>query len=141
MGLITIKNDALRNKGPIVKLRLAPCRVALQAIERQGRPLPLPINLDAMVDTGASRSIIQEGLVEAMKIFPVGVVHMTTSMRQNMLAYEYFLDAKLENINFSAVFIGASLPNSGVQVLLGRDFLSHGVFHYDGSASHFTLEL
>jgi len=141
MGLITVNNADLRGIGPVVDLRLAPCRAALQSMERKRQTLPEPMDLKALVDTGASRSIIQESLVQTMRIFPVGIARMSTTLKRQTLAYEYYLDVELGTIHFTSVFIGAPLPDSTVQVLLGRDFLSHGVFHYDGKTSSFTLEL
>jgi predicted aspartyl protease len=109
-------------------------------MERAGAAPPPPLEVYALIDTGASQSILQEDLIENLGVFPVGMVHMTTTLRQKVRCYEYLLDVELGDLRFGAVFIGAPLPNPDIQALLGRDVLAHGSFHYDGKAGRFTLE-
>ena len=135
-----VVSDQLHDRGPVVRIRLRPCAAARRAMKRQGQKAASSIQVDALLDTGSSRSILREGLMEKLGIYPVGMVKMRTALKEQVSSHEFLLDVQLGKIKFGAVFIGAPMPDSDVQALIGRDILAHCKFTYRGKAKKFTLE-
>ena len=68
----------LQASGPLVDIRVLvglPVRASLQ---RAGVPVPPPVAVKAMIDTGAMASVIDPSTAQLLGLQPVGVVMINT---------------------------------------------------------------
>src|SRR5436853_3155515 len=79
----------LQPAGPIVEMLVAISDVLEQELRNNGQPVPDPIRIVAMVDTGASATVLQEGLARQLGLHPVGVTSITTPSSTGVQCYEY----------------------------------------------------
>lgn len=141
MPSFTKQAPDLRGIGPTVEIRLAVGLVIEEVLRKDGLPIPSPITMNAVIDTGASVTAVQEGIPAQLGLTPTGVVPINTPSSTNVDCYEYM--ARLFFPNTVVVeeipVIEAPLKGQNIQCLIGRDVLQHGVFIYIGYANTFTM--
>ena len=114
------------------------------ALESQMRAasevVPAPVQLQAMIDTGATSTVIQQGIASKLGLKPVGVAHITTPSSTGVPCFEYAVRYLLpNNVVVNGVVIEAPLEGQQIQALIGRDVLAHGVLVYIGYMGSYTL--
>ena len=140
MASFTIQVPNLQRIGPVVQLRLAVGSVAEDVLRAAGRPIPPPISCLAMIDTGASGTVIRDDLVPQLGLSPVGVASITTPSSTNVQCYKYLMRLLFpQSVIVDATVIAAPLQGQHIQCLIGRDILHHGVLIYTGYVNQFTL--
>lgn len=97
----------------------------------------------AMVDTGASGTVIAPSVLAQLGVQPVGATSMSTPSTTAPV------QARLFNVDLTfltnsvmvpgVVAIEAPLGGQHIQCLIGRDILQHGVLIYIGYVNQFTL--
>jgi len=93
-----------------------------------------------MIDTGASGTVLQEGVPKQLGLQPVGVVSINTPSSTNVSSYEYLVRLVFpNNVVVETTAIEAPLQGQHIQCLIGRDTLAHGVLVYIGYANTFSL--
>lgn len=93
-----------------------------------------------MIDTGASGSVIQQGLPGKLGIQPVGVSYINTPSSTNVRCLEYLVRLVFpNNVVVETTIIKAPLQGQSIQCLIGRDVLAHGVLVYIGYGNLFSL--
>ena len=114
--------------------------IAADAARRAKKELPQPIEIVAMIDTGATGTVIREDILENLKLKPIGVVPISTpsSHAINSLMYDVHLYLP-NNVSTDVLVVALPLRGQHIQCLIGRDFLSQGVFVYVGYDNSFTL--
>ena len=142
----------LTTDGPIVQVRVGFARSTELAIRRAGLSVRNPLDLAALIDTGADVSMIDHGLLtpfvrEQMPL--AAFVHVNAPGLGGLALRPQFLtgirvcnpsgnprhDLAIPNTEL----VEHNLGSSGFQVLIGRDILSQIEFHHDGPAHRFTL--
>jgi len=109
------------------------------ALAKAGKPIPTPINIRALIDTGASSSAISPSVVERLKLEPRGTVPIHTPSTA---------DAPHETPQFDVCIIfthprltwkipavpviSVNMHTQGVEALLGRDILNQCLLIYNG---------
>jgi predicted aspartyl protease len=140
MPSFTVQIPNLRQVGPVVQVRLAVGSVVENLLQQSAQPIPSPIACLAMIDTGASGTVIRQDLVQRLNLSPVGVVPINTPSSTNVQCYEYLMRLLFpQNVVVETTVIAAPLQGQHIQCLIGRDILHHGVFIYTGYAGTFTL--
>lgn len=130
----------LQSVGPVVELRLAVGSAAEAALRKAGSPIPSPLAAVAMIDTGATSSVIQVGLAAQLGLNPVGVTYINTPSSTNVACYEYLVRLVFpNNVLVEATVLEAPLQGQHIQCLIGRDVLAHGVLVYIGYGNLFSL--
>ena len=130
----------LRGFGPLVKVRLTVGMSAEAAFRSRSILLPPPLEIDAMIDTGATGTVIREGLAGQLGLKPVGVANISTPSSVNVQCYEYLVRLLFpNNVQIETKAIEAPLQGQHIQCLIGRDVLAHGVLVYIGYANLFSL--
>ena len=62
----------LESIGPIIDLAVTPHPAAAKAMEAQPTGLPKSILVSALIDTGASHSVIQQSVADGLGLQPIG---------------------------------------------------------------------
>jgi hypothetical protein len=101
---------------------------------------PNTAQLDAMIDTGAGRTVVEKKWLEGLGIFPVTTQEIyTVSSGANPIQLSvYNVDISLTDsvggvlANNLKVVAADDLSGLGVSVLIGRDILAGKIFSFDG---------
>ena len=113
-------------------------------LQQQNKPVPAPQGGLALIDTGATLSVVDRAAVQALGINPVGVANMTgvTGQGQTNLypATFEFPGTSLPPVNFASV-TAAQLQGLGYIALIGRDILMRFTMFYNGPLGLVTLSL
>jgi hypothetical protein len=124
----------------------APRRAALEAANQ---PIPPPVRIRALVDTGASCTCIDPTVLAQLQLTPTGSTQMITpSTGQTPVVTEQY-DVGIyvpgptgadRPLAFPTLPVVASdLQLQGFQALIGRDVLSRCILYYNGDFGLFTL--
>jgi hypothetical protein len=136
----SVQSPNLQAIGPVVRLQIAVGTPAEAALRKAGTPIPTPVTADAMIDTGATASVIAQGLAGQIGLQPVGSTLIATPSHANLTCFEYFVRLVLpQNVVYEGTVIEAPMQGHHIQCLIGRDILAHSVFVYTGYLNLFTL--
>ena len=140
MPSFTTQVPNLQQSGPILEMRIAVGSVIEEVLQKDDKDIPTPANTVAMIDTGATGTVIQKNIVDSLNLNPVGVTLINTPSSTNVQCYEYLIRLLFpNNVIVETVAIAAPLQNQHIQCLIGRDVLRHGVLIYTGYINTFTL--
>jgi hypothetical protein len=130
----------LQQVGPVVEVTLTPSLLYLQTLNIPLTPQRM-VKVLAMIDTGATGTVIQQGIAQRLGLNPVSDTNMTTPSHANSRRLQYDVQLVLpNNVNIGSVLVTeAPLQNQHIQCLIGRDILQHGVLIYIGYSNSFTL--
>lgn len=130
----------LREAGPIVETRIAVGLALEEVLEHKGETIPTPVQIQAMIDTGATGTVVRSDLVHRLNLHPIGTTLIHTPSSTNIRCEQFLVRLILpNNIIKETVAIAAPLQNQHIECLIGRDILKHGVFIYTGYMNTFTL--
>jgi len=140
MPSFTTQVPNLQQVGPVVEIRAA-VGTALEEIERSaGREMPVPVPMLAMIDTGATGTVLRDDIPKQLGLNPVGVALISTPSSANVQCYRYIVRLLFPNrVVVETTAIAAPLQGQHIQCLIGRDVLKHGVFIYTDYTETFTL--
>ncbi len=141
MPSFTTHVSNLQAIGPVVEqLQIAVGSAVEGALRKAGVSIPSPVLTTAMIDTGATVSVVRQGLPVQLGLNPVGVAHINTPSSTNVACYEYLVRFVFpNNVVVEATVLEAPLQGQHIQCLIGRDVLAHGVFVYIGYGNLFSL--
>jgi hypothetical protein len=133
--------------GPLIDILVGISVHRQHALVKANQPVPQPLIVRALIDTGATCTNIDSSILSALGVTSTGQVPVhTPSTRggQPHLACQFdvsltFSHPKL-TWHFQAVpVLESDLAHQGITALLGRDILKECLFTYDGSAGTFCL--
>ena len=134
----TIPN--LQATGPVVELQLAVGSDAETSIQAKGERPASAIPVLAMIDTGASLSVVRQGLPAQLGLNPIGVSNVSTPSSTNVVCYRYLVRLMFPNkVLIEATILELPLQGQHIQCLIGRDVLAQAVFVYIGHTNVFSL--
>lgn len=140
MPSFTTQVPNLQGVGPVVEVRLAVGSIIEEVLRKSNQNVPMSIPSLAMIDTGATGTVIREDIVNQLNLNPVGVTLINTPSSTNVQCYEFLMRILFpNNVVVETVVIAAPLQGQHIQCLIGRDVLHHGVFIYTGYTETFTL--
>jgi len=130
----------LRAVGPVVELKIAVGSDVEEAFKRSRGTMPPLVQALAMIDTGASATVIQQGIASKLGLNPVGVTEIVTPSHTNVWCYRYIVRLVFpNNVTVESTVIEAPLQGQYIQCLIGRNVLAHGVLVYIGYRNLFSL--
>lgn len=130
----------LHGTGPLVEIQLAVGSIIEEVLRKDDQSVPTPAIVNAMIDTGATGTVIQDDIPAQLGLNPIGVVSINTPSSTNVECYEYIVRLLFpNNVIVETAVIGAPLKGQHIQCLIGRDVLQHGVFIYIGYTNTFTM--
>ncbi len=140
MPSFTQRIPNLQQIGPVIEVVITPSVPFLQA-NNISAAIANSVRVLAMIDTGATGTVISQGLAKQLNINPVGTMLMHTPSSNNVLCYQF--DVQLvfpNNVNVPSIIVSeAALQGQHIQCLIGRDLLQHAVLIYTGYDNSFTL--
>lgn len=130
----------LQATGPIVEIQVAMGTPVELALQTSGKPVSRPVQALAMIDTGASGSVVRQGLPAQLGLSPIGITYISTPSSTNVPCYEYPVRFIFPNyVVVEATALEAPLRGQNIQCLIGRDVLAGGVLIYIGYSNLFSL--
>jgi hypothetical protein len=131
----------LETEGPRVTVTFGLTRAATQLLTSAGQPVPPPVAATAMLDTGASGTAVRTGLLGPLGLNPVGLQDvLTPTTGATPVKYvTYAVLMAMPNGSINLTVVETELAGQGIDALIGRDVLKHGLFIYQGHSSQFTL--
>ena len=137
-----------QGRGPLIDVQIgvsAPRRLALTAAKQ---PVPAPIIVRALIDTGASLSAIDPFHLSALGVAPSGNAAVQTPSTgdtpHNCNTFDVAVLLPHQGIVRTwdpVAVIGVPLRQQGIDMLFGRDLLWNCLLVYDGGANIFQLSL
>jgi hypothetical protein len=147
--MIVLSFDLDRKGRPVVPLFASPISARAVALEAAGESSPQPVEIRALVDTGAGRSFVQASILERLGLDPLGMesisYHSPTTGATPRTARLYALQLFFAGVSgglLSADLEVAEiddLSGLGVDMLLGRDMLDRCLLIYSGHEGRFTI--
>ena len=142
MPTFTARQPDLTVSGPLVAVEVTLSAGAEAAEIKAGNPVPTPLTLSGMIDTGASATVLQQGLPAKLGLQPVGTTQVNTPTSQGVVCPLYSVRVVLPSrIVVEVIAVEAPLAGQNIQCLIGRDVLAGGVFVYIGYAETFSFSL
>ena len=141
--------QALQKFGPLLTVRFGLADPDPDTWQAFGEPIPEPIALTALIDTGASHTTLRRGATARLRIPPtavLGIDGVDGPMAEEAPGYfGHLLFTKVGNASESLVLpctVFEGLPlDSRVDCLIGRDVLMQGRLTYDGMGARCELRL
>lgn len=140
MPSFTQRISNLRQFGPVIEILLTPSTPFIQTVNIAPSDVKT-IKILAMIDTGASGTVISHGLADKLGINPVGTTLINTPSSTNVTCHQFDVQIIFpNNVNMASIVVTeAPLQGQHIQCLIGRDVLQHGVLIYTGYDNSFTL--
>lgn len=140
MPSFTIRIPNLQQIGPVIELLVTPSIPFLQALNISPGNAKVAKVL-AMIDTGATGTVIQKGIAGQLGINPVGTTYIHTPSSNNVLCHQFDMQLVFpNNVSVATILVTeALLQGQHIQCLIGRDVLAQSVLIYTGYDHSFTL--
>ncbi len=140
MPSFTHRIQNLQQIGPVVEVILTPSVLYMQAMGINPSAARA-VRVLAMIDTGATGTVISRGLADQLGINPVGTTLINTPSHTNVNCHQFDVQIVFpNNVGMQSIVVTeASLQGQHIQCLIGRDVLRHGVLIYTGYDNSFTL--
>lgn len=104
--------------------------------------MPTPYEGHALIDTGASITAVDQGVLEQLGLFPTGVVTVATpagpALQPVYTCEISFPGTPIPRLPFNRV-IGSQISDLGYTALIGRDVLRYFQLVYNGPDGFGTL--
>jgi predicted aspartyl protease len=139
----TYARGDLRRSGPKIRVTVGHPRSALTAARQAGIDLKEPFTVTALIDTGASRTVINPQLAATCGLRQTGVARISSAghitERPEYAGAIRFPDQELEGFDLLSL-VACPLPEQDVACLLGRDVLERWNLNYDGRSGFVEIE-
>ena len=133
----------LELRGQIVAVHISPPQVVLQQLANAGEQPVTPIEGQALIDTGASKTSVDKSVVEALGLPPIGQGQMGTAGGMVANVTIHAVQLTFPTMPGSPIVAGAmmacDLSGQPFQVLFGRDLLARFIFIMNGPDGSFSL--
>ena len=138
-SLITVVED-MRREGPTLTIRAEPVLAVQELLRESGEAIP-SVTLTALVDTGASGTLVQSAVFSQVGIEPFSFAYLRTpSTNEPILCGRYRVRIVLsEALAFEVDAVNGALTGQNLQCLIGRDILQEVKLAYDGPHNQFTI--
>ena len=135
---------ALLQGGPTVQVIIGIAQIFADQLLQQGQTLPQPISGNALIDTGASMTCIDDLSAQNLGLPVIDVVQMTSASHAATQQNVYPIQVQIVGSPIRGEVpraIGANLAVQGLIALIGRDFLQHCTLFYNDFTGEITLAI
>lgn len=133
----------LRKTGPKIKATVSHPQKTIEQAKRSKTVLKQPYTVTALIDTGASRTVISPQLAETCGLQRTGVARISSAGhitdRPEFVGAIHFPDQQLHSFDPISL-VACPLPEQDVACLLGRDILERWSLTYDGRSGLVEVE-
>lgn len=139
MPSFTIPVQNLKENGPIFTVVLSPSEYAIERLTHDGKNV-YSEEVVAMIDTGASHSVMADDLrfIRQLERTDIVEVNTPTSAGAQLARYNVMISLP-SSTNIEQRLIAVPYLIGNVKCLIGRDILSRGSLDYDGRLETITL--
>ena len=143
MPSVTIDSSDLQKDGPLLEVHFFISSELERKYKEEGKPLPEPIVVKSLIDTGASSCAIQEDIPKKLNLQPVGEGKISTPSCSEKTCFKYFMRMAIPstNLTYEGTFIAVPLKIQPISCLIGRDVLKDSILIYLGQKNQFTLSI
>jgi len=132
-----------QGKGPITNCEISVSTTLAALLLNTGGQVPNSIICKALIDTGATTTVIKEGVATKLNIQQTGSYPMIGASDKKAKYWPmYAINLKVESGDSFDITV-VEMPirfGYGVKCLMGRDILNQGVFAYIGNQGKFELK-
>jgi len=142
-------NGILEPEGALVAVEIGLSRPEVQRLRNAARPIPAPVSLKALLDTGAECSCLDPAALRTLvlpltsigwaNISAVGGLAVTPGYDASLTIVHSSGDSRLDLVIGALSLVDVALASLGYEVLIGRDILGRCRFVYDGPGGRFRL--
>jgi len=93
-------------------------------------------DLEALIDSGASRTVIPENLIEKLQLVPVRLIDVEGYKKGKQEHSTYFVDVEFKGYSFPLTEV---IAVNRKNVLLGRDILNKTILVLDGKKLSYDI--
>ena len=136
----------LQGGSALVDIKVMQTQMQVDALKKANLPFAIPTAILGLIDTGASRTVIDSRVVKAMNLERHGPVPIQTPstgggfvVRDSYGATLVFGENGPTPLVVTVLAIEADIATHGYFALVGCDVLDRCVLTYDGPAGAFTL--
>ena len=144
MPSFTVRVPNIKAVGPAIECIIAPSQTYIETLKISKEDLPEPVRVMALIDTGASSTVIQKGIAQKLGLSPKGIATISTPTSKDVTCemFDVLIGFDRARLVFDGVLvIEAPLEGQEIQCLIGRDMLAVSVFIYNGYDNSFTLSI
>lgn len=142
MPSFTAQNPNIIKDGLIVDVLIGLSPILINKLKNENKKVHQPIPVKMLFDTGASCTVIQDGLPQKLGLKPHGQISISTPSSENYPCLVYHVVIIFpNNVITEGPVVAAPLKGQNIQGLIGRDILSHGVLIYNGYMKQFTFSI
>lgn len=122
-------------------MRIGLSEPTFELLRQQNKPVPPPIEITALIDTGASGTAVKPEVIRQLQLTPRGVTNICTPSSTAHPCNMYDVSLIFPNGVALSVITVIEVPLEGqvIQGLIGRDVLAHGILIYSGYTNTFSL--
>ena len=123
------------------QVRIGVSAAKADLLRQQNKPIPAPIEITALIDTGASGTAVKPEVIRQLQLTPHGITKIATPSSAAHACNVYDVSLTFPNGVGIAVITVIEVPLEGqiIQGLIGRDVLAHCILIYSGYTNTFSL--
>lgn len=134
--------------GPLIHAFVGISEPRFHALQKESKPLPQPIVVKALVDTGASHTAVDPSVIKPLGLSPRRIAKTITPSTGAVAhkCHTYDISIHVPMGEAKALFSKPAwevtcldLKHQGFEMLLGRDVLGNCLLVYDGKAGSFSM--
>jgi predicted aspartyl protease len=140
MPSLSVQINDLVGVGPVLEVPLLPVRTNARQSRKQRARAPELVAVTALIDTGATSTVLKRSVAETMGLKAVDVASVHTASSADVLCVRYDLRLVLRrDLTFDVRALGLPMDGQNIDCLIGRDVLAKAVFLYLGRQNQFVL--
>lgn len=137
-------------QGPLLTAYIGVSHTRRSALQALNQPVPAVVQMQALVDTGASNTCVDPSILQTLALTPTGVATVNTPSTGNQPHTADQYDVSIFVPGASATHAPLVVPNlpvicaellqsQGFHALIGRDILALCLLVYNGTGGVFTV--
>ena len=138
-------------QGPILNAVATVSSARRVALEAAGLSIPDPVNIRALIDTGASLTCLDSSVALALQLNPTGSTRINTPSTgvdpapADQYDISLYIPTAIQGQHglflpaLPVICVDGFLSSQNIHGLIGRDILSLCIFYYNGTIGQFSL--